>query len=64
MGQKPNSRRAAFDVGSCMAIGAAIGLLFGLILLEGVVVGSFTGALVGIAVGLIRHVQKNRERRD
>lgn len=64
MGQNPNSRRVAFDLGSCVAVGAAIGLFFGLVLLEGVVVGPFAGALVGISVVLIWHVQKNRERRD
>jgi hypothetical protein len=43
-----------------MAVGAALGLLFGLLLLESVAVGLLLGVVGGALVGLIWQVQSNR----
>jgi hypothetical protein len=51
MDQKAKSRRAALEVGPCTGIGAAIGLLFGTMLLG--IAGSIAGAAVGLVMGLI-----------
>jgi hypothetical protein len=53
MTQKPNPRRVAIYASSGMAIGAAIGLLFGLMLIEGGMVFPVAGAVFGAVIGMI-----------
>lgn len=60
MEQKRKSWRIAVCAGSGMAIGAALGLLFGLMLLETVAAGPLVGAGAGALVGLIWNVQIRR----
>ena len=53
MVQKPKCWRVAKYAGSGMAIGAAVGLLFGLMLIEGGMVFPVAGAVFGAVIGAI-----------
>jgi uncharacterized membrane protein len=64
MEQKPKSWRIAIYGGTDMAVGSALGLLFGLMLLESVFIGPIVGAVVGALVGMIWELQSKRERTD
>jgi uncharacterized membrane protein len=46
-----NSRKTAYYAGAGLAIGAAIGMIFGLMLFENLVLGSAIGAGVGLVIG-------------
>jgi len=53
MNRIPRRRRMAIYAGSGMAIGIAMGLLFGLMLVEGGFLFPVAGALFGVVVGAI-----------
>ena len=61
MRQRPQSWRITVFVGSAMALGAALGLLFGLMLLGNAAVGPLAGAVIGAVSGLIYEVQSRKE---
>jgi len=46
-----NSRKTAYYTGAGLAIGAAIGMIFGLMLFENLALGSAIGAGVGLVIG-------------
>ena len=46
-----NSRRTVYYAGSGLAIGAAIGMIFGLMLFENLTLGSAIGAAVDLVMG-------------
>ena len=46
-----NSRKTVVCAGSGLAIGAAIGMVFGLMLFENLALGSAIGAAVGLVMG-------------
>jgi uncharacterized membrane protein len=49
----PSSKRKGIYTGSGIVIGAAIGLIFGLLLLENIVSGLIIGAAAGLIIGAI-----------
>jgi hypothetical protein len=46
-----NSRKTAYYAGAGLAIGAAIGMIFGLMLFENLAWGCVIGAAVGLVIG-------------
>ncbi|MBE0409164.1 MAG: hypothetical protein IBX69_05460 [Anaerolineales bacterium] len=50
------SKKRGIYTGSGIVIGAAIGLIFGLLLLENIVVGLIIGAAAGLILGAIMDV--------
>jgi len=46
-----NSRNTAYYVGSGLAIGAGVGMIFGLLLFENLALGCVIGAAVGLVMG-------------
>jgi uncharacterized membrane protein len=46
-----NSRKTAYYAGAGLAIGAAIGMIFGLMLFENLALGCVIGAAVGLIMG-------------
>ena len=46
-----NSRKTAYVAGSGLAIGAAIGMIFGLMLFENLAWGCVIGAAMGLVMG-------------
>jgi uncharacterized membrane protein len=46
-----NSRKTAYYAGAGLAIGAAIGMIFGLMLFENLALGYVIGAAVGLIMG-------------
>ena len=46
-----NSRKTAYYAGAGLAIGAAIGMIFGLLLFENLALGSTIGAAGGLVIG-------------
>jgi len=49
--KKEDSRKAAHYAGAGMAIGAAIGMIFGLLLFENLAWGCVIGTAVGLVMG-------------
>ena len=49
--KKENSRKTAYYAGAGLAIGAAIGMIFGLLLFENLAFGCAIGAGVGLVMG-------------
>jgi len=49
--KEKNSRKTAYYAGSGLAIGAAIGMIFGLMLFENLALGCVFGAAVGLVMG-------------
>jgi len=45
-----------------MAMGAALGLLFGLMLLENVIAGPLVGTVAGALIGMVWELQSKTER--
>jgi len=62
MEQNPESWRIVIYTGSGMAIGAALGLLFSLMLFENVIAGPLAGVVVGAVIGMIWELQSKRRR--
>lgn len=60
MKQKPKSWRIIIYTGSGMAIGAALGLIFGMMLFEHAVVGPLAGAAIGAVISLVWGLQGGR----
>jgi uncharacterized membrane protein len=60
MKQKPKSWRVIIYTGSGMAIGAALGLLFSMMLFEHAIAGPFAGAAVGAVIGLVWELRSKR----
>jgi len=52
-----NSRKTAYYAGSGLAIGAAIGMIFGLMLFENLAWGCVIGAGVGLVIGAVIDAQ-------
>jgi len=46
-----NSRKTTYYAGAGLAIGAGVGMIFGLLLFENLALGSAIGAGVGLVVG-------------
>jgi len=49
--KKVNSRKTTYFAGAGLAIGAAIGMIFGLMLFENQALGCAIGAAVGLVMG-------------
>lgn len=64
MGQKPRWSSITIYAAPGMAIGAALGFLFGLMLLDSVFIGPIVGAMVGAVISMIWELQRSRERTD
>lgn len=65
MEQKPNDKQKRFDPnyrGSGMAIGAALGLIFGMLLFDKIALGLVFGAAIGLVIGSIVDMQAKKER--
>ncbi len=56
-----SSRKTVYYAGSGLAIGAAIGMIFGLMLFENLALGSAIGAAVGLVMGAAIDAQGRRE---
>ena len=56
-----SSRKTAYYAGSGLAIGAAIGMVFGLMLFENLAWGCVIGAAVGLVVGAAIDAQRHHE---
>jgi len=56
-----NSRKTAYDTGAGLAIGAAIGMIFGLLLLENLALGFAIGATLGLVMGDAIDTQRRHE---
>jgi len=54
------SRKTVYYAGSGLAIGAAIGMIFGLMLFEDMAWGSGIGAAVGLLIGAAIDAQERR----
>ena len=50
-GKGKNSRKTVYHAGAGLAIGAAIGMIFGLLLFENLALGCVIGAAVGLVMG-------------
>ncbi|MCK4356167.1 glycine zipper family protein [Candidatus Bipolaricaulota bacterium] len=55
-----SSRKTAYYAGSGLAIGAAIGVVFGLMLFENLAWGCVIGAAVGLVIGAAIDAQTRR----
>jgi hypothetical protein len=51
MDEKNRVNRAVWQAGAGLAIGAALGMIFGLMLFEDVVWGTLIGAVAGLGIG-------------
>jgi uncharacterized membrane protein len=56
-----NSRKTVYYAGSGLAIGAAIGIIFGLMLFENLALGSAIGASVGLIMGAAIDAQRRHK---
>lgn len=56
-----DSRKTVHYAGAGLAIGAAIGMIFGLMLLENLALGSFIGTAVGLVMGAAIDAQRRHE---
>lgn len=56
-----DSRKTAYYAGPGLAIGAAIGMIFGLLLFENLALGPAIGAAVGLVMGAAIDAQERRE---
>ena len=56
-----NSRKTAYYAGSGLAIGAAIGMIFGLMLFENLAWGCVIGAALGLVIGAAIDAQGHHE---
>ena len=56
-----NSRKTTYYAGAGMVIGAAIGMIFGLMLFENLALGSAIGAAVGLVMGAAIDAQRHHE---
>jgi len=56
-----NSRKAVYYAGSGLAIGAAIGMIFGLMLFENLAPGCAIGAALGLVIGAAIDAYGRRE---
>ena len=56
-----DSRKTAYYAGSGLAIGAAIGMIFGLMLFENLALGCVIGAAVGLVMGAAIDAQGRHE---
>ena len=61
MKQEPSSQRRIVHTGPGMAIGAALGLLGGLMLLDNAVAGLLVGVVLGFLIGAVYQMQAGRE---
>jgi len=64
MERKSQAWRIAIFAGSGIALGAALGLLFGLMLLGNVAFGSLAGVVIGAVIGLGYEAQSRRRQTD
>jgi len=56
-----NSRKTVYYAGAGLTIGAAIGMIFGLMLFENLALGSAIGAAVGLVMGAAIDAQRHHE---
>lgn len=56
-----SSRKTAYYAGSGLAIGAAIGMIFGLMLFENMAWGCVIGAAIGLVIGAVIDAQGHHE---
>jgi uncharacterized membrane protein len=56
-----DTRKTAYYAGSGLAIGAGIGMIFGLLLFENLAWGCVIGAAVGLVIGAVIDAQGRRE---
>ena len=56
-----NSRKTVYYAGSGLAIGAAIGMIFGLMLFENLAWGCVIGAALGLVIGAAIDAQRRHE---
>lgn len=66
MEQKPNDKQKRADPnyrGSGMAIGAGLGLIFGMLLFDKIALGLVLGVAIGLGIGSIVDMQANKERK-
>ncbi len=59
--KKENSHKTAYYSGAGLAIGAAVGMIFGLILFENLAWGCVIGAAVGLVIGAAIDAQRRHE---
>ncbi len=60
LNKQENSRRNTNFAGSGMVIGAAIGMIFGMLLFESQAIGCVFGAALGLVIGAAIDAQKRQ----
>ena len=59
--KRNDNRKAEYYAGSGLAIGAGIGMIFGLLLFENLAWGCVIGSALGLLIGAAIDAQKSRE---
>lgn len=59
--KRNDKRKTVYYAGSGLAVGAAIGMIFGLLLFEDLAWGCFIGAALGLLIGAAIDAYKRRE---